>query len=162
MKQAKAPFLIWKQVLLGPSFSESTSCMGNKVRGSIVSSKSAGSNKKIFSAIKDNLVYSKGMNSVSANRPWETTLLIQVSCNMQNSIIITAENWAWTFQDYVLRRADQIPSTQLNKFWVLFQRGLLWISLAECTGAATSHFYPQSLSYYHFLAFWLKSSVVSV
>lgn len=74
--------------------------MGNEVRGSIVSSKSTGSNKKIFSAIKDNLVYSKGMNSVSANWPSETTLLmlLQVSCNMQTSIIITVENWHRPFR----------------------------------------------------------------
>jgi len=74
--------------------------MGNEVRGSIVSSKSTESNKKIFSAIKDNLVYRKSMNSVSANWPCETSLLmlLQVSCNMQNSIIITVENWHKPFR----------------------------------------------------------------
>lgn len=44
------------KVLLRTSFSQSTSCMGSKVSGSIFSN-SAGSNKKIFSAVKDNLVY---------------------------------------------------------------------------------------------------------
>ena len=88
------------KVLLRPSFSQSSCGMGNEVRGSIVSSKSTESNKKIFSAIKDNLVYRKSMNSVSANWPCETSLLmlLQVSCNMQNSIIITVENWHKPFR----------------------------------------------------------------
>lgn len=84
--------------------------MGGKVSGSI-STKSAGNNKKIFSAIKDNLVYCKSEKSVSANWPCENSLLmlLEVSRNMQNSVIRTVENWVQTFQDYVIR-ADQIPS----------------------------------------------------
>lgn len=84
--------------------------MGGKVSGSI-STKSAGNNKKIFSAIKDNLVYCKSKKSVSANWPCENSLLmlLEVSRNMQNSVIRTVENWVQTFQDYVIR-ADQIPS----------------------------------------------------
>lgn len=83
------------KVLHRASFSQSSWCMSNKVRGFIVSFKSSGSNKNIFSVIKDNLVYKKGTNSVSVSWPCETMLLmlLQASCYMQTSFTITVENW---------------------------------------------------------------------
>lgn len=153
------------KVLHTASFSQSSCCMSNKVRGFIVSFKSRGSNKNVFSVIKDNLVYSKGTNSVSANWPCETMLLmlLQASCYMQTSIIITVENRHRPFR--IMYEEQQfkyhLPNLINSKYYSK-EVCLNLFCRAHRSSAAASCFYPQSPPHYCFLAFGLRSSVVPV
>lgn len=139
--------------------------MSNKVRGFIVSFKSRGSNKNTFSVIKDNLVYSKGTNNVSANWPCESMLLmlLQASCYMQTSITITVENWHRPFR--IMYEEQQLKYHLPNVINSKYYSKEVCLNLffrVHSFSAAASCFYHQSPSHYCFLAFGLRSSVVSV